>query len=177
MSMATSPNWAWTTPSHHRQQLQRTGNPSVGARVTPTNAHFTGGSFVDSTITVTLPANVPRRPESADLLRRQLDGQRHRQYCLPQLGGGYSHRCRSVGQSQPHRHVLPLFPYVRNSTSADSSILIANATAVSIYLDILQWRLRQNPQLAAKIDPHERSPRASPSAARTLLWLPSSTTG
>ena len=46
-----------------------------------------------------------------------------------------------------------LFPYARNSTSADSSILIANATAVSIYLDILQTGGAQNPQLAAKIDP------------------------
>ena len=32
-----------------------TGNPSVTARVTPTNARFTGGVFVDWTITVALP--------------------------------------------------------------------------------------------------------------------------
>ena len=46
-----------------------------------------------------------------------------------------------------------LFPYARNSTSTDSSILIANATAVSIYLDILEAACDKNPALAAKIDP------------------------
>src|SRR6185295_15689829 len=46
-----------------------------------------------------------------------------------------------------------LLPYTRNSTAGDSSILIANATAVSIYLDILEMAVAQNAQLKARIDP------------------------
>jgi hypothetical protein len=42
---------------------------------------------------------------------------------------------------------------VRNSTSADSSILVANATGVSVTLDILQAAVAANPQLRARLDP------------------------
>jgi chitodextrinase len=130
-----------------------TGPATVTARVTPTNANFAGGAPVNITITVTLPTSVP-------------DGQK----AVLAFGGGYTaqgianvgfpnwagdSRSDNGAWGNPNRGGVfyTLFPYVRNSTSADSSILIANATAVSVYLDALELAVAQNPTLAAKLDP------------------------
>jgi hypothetical protein len=130
------------------------GNPSVSARVTPTNVNFAGGVFLDLTISLSLPASVP-------------DGQK----APISFGGGNwtangiattgfpnwagDNRTDAGAWGNPNRNgaFYRLFPYVRNSVSQDSSILIANATAVSVYLDILEMAVAQNPQLNARIDP------------------------
>jgi chitodextrinase len=129
------------------------GNAVVTAQVVPTNANFAGGVPVNVTVSVTLPAAVP-------------DGQK----AAVAFGGGYTangianvgfpswafdNRTDNGAWGNPNRTgtFYTLFPYARNSTSADSSILIANATAVSVYLDALALAVAQNPALDAKIDP------------------------
>lgn len=130
-----------------------TGNATVTAQVVPTNARFSGGVPVTITIAVTMPTNVP-------------DGEK----AVVAFGGGYTAngianvafpnwafdiRSDAGAWGNPNRTgtFYTLFPYVRNSTAADSSILIANATAVSVYLDALALAVDQNPALDAKIDP------------------------
>jgi len=130
-----------------------TGNPVVTAQVVPTNANFSGGVPVNINVTVTLPTAVP-------------GGQK----AVVAFGGGYTlngianigfpnwagdNRSDAGAWGNPNRGgtFYTLFPYVRNSTSADSSILIANATAVSVYLDALEAAVAQNAALAARIDP------------------------
>lgn len=130
-----------------------TGNATVTAQVVPTNARFSGGVPVNVTITVTMPTNVP-------------EGQK----AVVAFGGGYTangianvafpnwasdNRTDAGAWGNPNRTgtFYTLFPYQRNSTAHDSSILIANATAVSVYLDALELAVAQNPALAAKIDP------------------------
>lgn len=129
------------------------GNATVTAQVVPTNANYSGGAPVNITISITMPANVPAG-ERAPVA----------------FGGGYTAngianigfpswafdiRSDSGAWGNPNRigTFYTLFPYQRNSTSADSSILIANATAVSVYLDALELAVAQNSALAAKIDP------------------------
>ena len=130
-----------------------TGNATVTARVVPTNANYAGGVPATITIPVTLPASVPNGKKAA-----------------VSFGGGYTAngianipypswafdiRSDAGAWGNPNRigTFYTVFPYARNSTSADSSILIANATAVSVYLDALELAVAQNPALAARIDP------------------------
>lgn len=130
-----------------------TGNPSVSAQVVPTNVNYSGGVPVNVTINITLPASVP-------------GGQK----AVVAFGGGYTangianiafpnwafdNRTDNGAWGNPNRTgtFYTLFPYVRNSTAHDSSILIANATAVSVYLDILEMAVAQNSALDARIDP------------------------
>jgi chitodextrinase len=130
-----------------------TGNATVNAQVVPTNANYAGGAPVNITISVTMPTGVPA-------------GER----AVVAFGGGYTangianvafpnwafdNRTDAGAWGNPNRTgtFYTLFPYARNSTSADSSILIANATAVSVYLDALELAVAQNSALAAKIDP------------------------
>lgn len=129
------------------------GNATVTAQVVPTNVNFTGGVPVNITITVVMPASVP-------------GGQK----AVVAFGGGYTangianiafpnwafdNRTDTGAWGNPNRTgtFYTLFPYARNSTSADSSILIANATAVSVYLDALELAVAANPALDARIDP------------------------
>jgi Glucuronyl esterase, fungi len=129
------------------------GNPTISARITPTNVRFVGGAPLDTTLAITLPANVP-------------DGQK----APVSLGGNWTangiattvfpnwaadNRTDAGAWGNPNRNGVfyTLFPYARNSVAADSSILIANATGVSVSLDILQMAAAQNRQLNAKIDP------------------------
>ncbi len=128
------------------------GNAVVSARVTPTNRHFAGGAPLDMTVAVTLP-------DSASGQRAPLS-----------LGGNWTAngiasvpfptwqndiRSDAGAWGSPNRagNFYKLFPYARNNTQADSSILIANATAVSITLDVLQMAVDANPQLRTRLDP------------------------
>ncbi len=130
-----------------------TGNPSVGARVTPTNVRFTGGVYQDVSISVALPSNVPESPKAPIAFGGNWTANSIANVAFPNWA--WDARTDAGAWGNPNRAGVfyKLFPYARNSASADSSILIANATAVSIYLDILQMASAQNPLLAAKIDP------------------------
>jgi hypothetical protein len=129
------------------------GNPSVGARVTPTNVKFTDGVSQDVSISVTLPSNAPEGQKAPISFGGNWTAQGIANVAFPNWA--WDSRTDAGAWGNPNRAGVfyKLFPYARNSTSADSSILIANATAVSIYLDILQMAASQNPRLAAKIDP------------------------
>jgi hypothetical protein len=130
-----------------------TGNPTVSARVTPTNVRFTGGVPQDGTISVTLPSNVPAGQKSPISFGGDWTATGIANIAFPNWA--FDNRTDAGAWGNPNRSgfFYTLFPYARNSATADSSILIANATAVSIYLDILQAAVAQNPKLDAKIDP------------------------
>jgi len=129
------------------------GNPSVSARVTPTNVRYSGGVPLDWTINVTLPANVPEGQKAPISLGGNWTANGIASIAFPNWAG--DSRTDNGAWGNPNRNgtFYTLFPYARNSTLADSSILIANATAVSIYLDILEAAVAQNPLLGARIDP------------------------
>ena len=130
-----------------------TGTPVVTARVTPTNARFAGGVAEDITITVTLPATTPGGQPAPVSLGGNWTANGIASVRFPNWAG--DDRTDAGAWGTPNRNGIfyRLFPYVRNSTAADSSILIANATAVSVYLDALELAVAQNPHLKAKIDP------------------------
>jgi hypothetical protein len=130
-----------------------TGNPSIVARVMPTNSLFTGGVYQDVSISVTLPSNVPEGQRAPISFGGSWTANGIANVAFPNWA--WDSRTDAGAWGNPNRAGMfyKLFPYARNSASADSSILIANATAVSIYLDILQAAASQNPQLAARIDP------------------------
>ena len=130
-----------------------TGNPTVSARVTPTNVRFADGVPQDGTISVTLPSNVPAGQKAPISFGGNWTPNGIANIAFPNWA--FDNRTDTGAWGNPNRSgfFYTLFPYARNSTSADSSILIANATAVSIYLDILQAAVAQNPNLDAKIDP------------------------
>jgi len=129
------------------------GNPSVGARVTPTNFNYAGGVYQDVSISVTLPSNLPEGQKAPISFGGNWTANGIANVPFPNWA--WDLRTDAGAWGNPNRAGIfyKLFPYARNSTSADSSILIANATAVSTYLDILQMAVAQNLQLAAKIDP------------------------
>jgi hypothetical protein len=129
------------------------GNPGVSARVTPTNAHFSDGVYQDVSLSVTLPANMPEGQKAPISFGGSWTANGIANVAFPNWA--WDSRTDAGAWGSPNRAGIfyKLFPYTRNSTSADSSILIANATAVSVYLDILQMAVAQNPQLAARIDP------------------------
>ncbi len=129
------------------------GNPSVVARVTPTNLRFAGGVGQDVTVSVTLPAEAPGLRAAPVSFGGRWTANGIANVAFPNWA--WDNRTDAGAWGGPNRAGVfyKLFPYVRNSTSADSSILIANATAVSVYLDILEAAVAQNPRLAARIDP------------------------
>ncbi len=129
------------------------GNPSVSARVTPTNAHFAGGVSQDVSISVTLPSNVPEGKKAPISFGGNWTANGIANVAFPNWAWDVRTDAGAWGNPNRAGVFYKLFPYARNTTSADSSILIANATAVSVYLDILQMAVAQNPQLAARIDP------------------------
>ncbi|HEY4328621.1 MAG TPA: hypothetical protein VGN88_02705, partial [Phycisphaerae bacterium] len=130
-----------------------TGNPSVTARVTPTNVNFAGGTPQDGTVNVMLPANLPEGQKAPISFGGNWTANGIANVGFPNWAGDNRTDAGAWGNPNRSGPYYTMFPYTRNSTSADSSILIANATAVSIYLDILQAAVAQNPALAAKIDP------------------------
>ncbi len=130
-----------------------TGNATVTAQVVPTNANFNGGAPVNITIAVTMPASVPGGGKAAVAFGGGYTANGIANVAFPNWGS--DNRTDTGAWGNPNRTgtFYTLFPYSRNSTSADSSILIANATAVSVYLDALEAAVAQNSALAAKIDP------------------------
>lgn len=130
-----------------------TGNPTVTAQVVPTNANFSGGVPVTISIPITLPASVPGGAKAAVGFSTAFTANGIANVTFPTWGS--DNRTDTGAWGNPNRTgtFYTLFPYVRNSTSADSSILIANATAVSVFLDTLQAAVAQNPALDARIDP------------------------
>jgi hypothetical protein len=130
-----------------------TGNPSVGARITPTNVNFAGGVYVEQGVSVTLPPNIPEGQKAPISFGGNWTANGIASVAFPNWAWDIRTDVGAWGNPNRTGIYYKLFPYARNSTAADSSILIANATAVSIYLDILQTAVAQNPLLAAKIDP------------------------
>jgi hypothetical protein len=129
------------------------GNPSVGARVTPINAHFAGGVYQDVSISLALPSNVPEGQKAPVSFGGSWTANGIANVAFPNWAWDIRTDAGAWGNPNRAGVFYKLFPYARNSTSADSSILIANATAVSVYLDILQMAVAENPLLAARIDP------------------------
>jgi hypothetical protein len=129
------------------------GNPSIGAKVTPTNVNFSGGADLDGSISVTLPSNIPEGQKAPISFGGSWTANGVANVAFPNWAGDNRTDAGAWGNPNRTGAFYRLFPYTRNSASADSSILIANATAVSIYLDILQMAAAQNPLLAARIDP------------------------
>lgn len=129
------------------------GNPTVSARVTPTNVHYAGGVHQDVSFSITLPSNVPANRKAPIAFGGSWTAHGIASVAFPNWA--WDSRTDAGAWGNPNRAGIfyRLFPYIRNSTSADSSILIANATAVSIYLDILRMAAAQNPHLASRIDP------------------------
>jgi hypothetical protein len=120
--------------------------------VTPTNVNYSGGTAQNVTVNVTLPtAGLPAGQKAAVAI-----GGGFTTYGIANIGWptwGSDTRTDTYAWGTRTGTFYSLFPYARNSTSADSSVTIAQATAVSVYLDILQMAVAANPALDAKIDP------------------------
>jgi len=129
------------------------GNPSITARITPTNVHYSGGVAVDAMIAIALPTEIPQGQKAPISFGGNWTANGIASVGFPNWAGDNRTDAGAWGNPNRTGTFYRLFPYNRNSTSEDSSILIANATAVSLYLDILQMAAAQNPQLNAKIDP------------------------
>lgn len=130
-----------------------TGNAVVTAQVVPTNANFSGGVPVNITISVAMPPAVPAGHRAAVAFGGGYTANGIANIGFPNWAGDSRTDAGAWGNPNRNGTFYSLFPYVRNSTSADSSILIANATGVSVYLDALELAVAQNPALAAAIDP------------------------
>jgi hypothetical protein len=129
------------------------GNPTISARVSPTNARFTGGVPLDMTVTVTLPAAVPGDRPAPIAFGGNWTANGIASTAFPNWAGDSRSDAGAWGNPNRNGIFYRLFPYVRNSAVADSSILIANATGVSVTLDILQMAVAGNAQLRARLDP------------------------
>jgi hypothetical protein len=128
------------------------GNASVSARVTPTNRRYVGGMPQDVTVAVGLPAQVPGQPAPVSLGGNFMSNG-IASVSFPNWAGDVRNDAGAWGNPNRAGTFYRLFPYERNSTLADSSILIANATAVSVTLDILEMAVAANPALRARLDP------------------------
>jgi hypothetical protein len=130
------------------------GNAQVIARVVPTNARWTGGQPVNITINVALPTAVPGGGKAAiSFGAATYTANGFANIGLPNWA--FDSRTDAGAWGNPNRSgtFYTLFPYQRNSTAHDSSILIANTTGFSAILDALHLAVDQNPALDAKIDP------------------------
>lgn len=130
-----------------------TGNAVVTAQVVPTNTNYSGGVPTTITISVTMPTSVPGNKKAAIAFSGGYTANGIANVAFPTWGFDIRSDAGAWGNSNRFGTFYSLFPYARNSTSADSSILIANATAVSVYLDALELAVAQNPALDAKLDP------------------------
>ncbi len=130
-----------------------TGNPTVTAQIVPTNVNFAGGVPVNITINVALPASVPNGEKAAVAFGGGYTANGIANIAYPSWAFDIRSDAGAWGNPNRFGTFYTLFPYARNSTSADSSILIANATAVSVYLDALELAVAANSSLDAKIDP------------------------
>lgn len=129
------------------------GNPRVSARVTPTNRHYKGGEPLDVTINITLPESVPGGIAAPVAFGGSFAAFGLASVAFPNWAGDSRSDAGAWGNPNRNGSFYRLFPYTRNSTSGDASILVANATAVSIELDILQLAVAENAALRAKLDP------------------------
>ena len=135
-----------------------TGNPSVTALVTPTNANFNGGVASNLTVTVTLPtAGLPAGQKAVIGFSTAMTANGIANVNLPTTWGGDNRSDTGAwGNATTGNRsgtFYTFFPYARNSTTADVSYEMATATGVSIILDILQAAVAGNSNLDAKIDP------------------------
>ncbi len=131
-----------------------TGKPTVTARVTPTNVNFSGGVAQDVTVTITLPtAGLPEGMKAPVSFSGGYTANGIADITYPSWATDNRTDAGAWGNPNRSGTFYKIFPYSRNSTSADVSIEMANATAVSIYLDILQMAVAENVQLDARIDP------------------------
>jgi chitodextrinase len=130
-----------------------TGNATVTAQIVPTNVNFAGGTPVNISIAVTMPAAVPGGQKAAVAFGGGYTANGIANIAYPSWAFDIRSDAGAWGSPNRFGTFYTLFPYARNSTSADSSILIANATAVSVYLDALELAVAANDALDAKIDP------------------------
>jgi hypothetical protein len=129
------------------------GNPVVNATVTPTNRRFTGGVPLEMAVTITLPATVPEGRAAPISFGGNFTANGMASVAFPNWAGDSRTDAGAWGNPNRNGTFYRLFPYVRNSAHADSSILIANATGVSVTLDILQLAVATNPALKSRVDP------------------------
>jgi hypothetical protein len=129
------------------------GNPVVSARVIPTNRRYQDGAPLDLTVNVTLPGAVPSGQRAPVAFGGNFTANGIASVPFPNWAGDARNDAGAWGSPNRSGIFYRLFPYERNSTQADSSILIANATAVSVMLDILEMAVAANPALRARIDP------------------------
>lgn len=130
-----------------------TGNPRVTAQVTPTNARFRNGVARDIAIELTLPSEAAAGRRAPIAFGGDFTAVGLASVRFPAWARDVRTDAGAWGEPNRSGIFYELFPYERNSTTADSSILIANATAVSVYLDVLEAAVAQNAALAAVIDP------------------------
>ncbi|NBD27369.1 glucuronyl esterase domain-containing protein [Paenibacillus glycinis] len=133
-----------------------TGNAAVTAKVTPTNVNFTGGIEQNVTINITMQtAGVPDGQAAPISFAGSWTANGIANIAFPNWAAD---GMRSDNGAWPALNragtFYNLFPYSRNSATGDVSIEMANATAVSAYLDILELAVADNQALAAKIDPN-----------------------
>jgi hypothetical protein len=98
--------------------------------VTPTNVRFAGGVPIDVTIAVTLPATVPEGRSAPIAFGGNYTAYGLASVAFPNWAGDSRTDAGAWGSPNRTGTFYRLFPYARNSASADASILIANATAV-----------------------------------------------
>ncbi|WP_171681690.1 glucuronyl esterase domain-containing protein [Paenibacillus planticolens] len=131
-----------------------TGNATVTAKVTPTNVNFTGGTEQNVTISITMPtAGVPEGQAAPISFAGSWTANGIANISFPNWAADGVRTDLAWGNPNRSGTFYNLFPYSRNNTTADVSVIMANATAVSAYLDILELAVANNPALAAKIDP------------------------
>jgi hypothetical protein len=130
------------------------GNATVSAKVTPTNVNFTGGTEQNVNISITMPiAGVPEGQAAPISFAGSWTANGIANISFPNWAADGVRNDLAWGNPNRNGIFYSLFPYSRNSTTADVSVIMANATAVSAYLDILEQAVASNPALAAKIDP------------------------
>ncbi len=131
-----------------------TGRPSITTTVTPTNVRFKGGTAQSITFRLTMPtAGVPAGQKAPIAFGGSWTASGVANITYPSWASDSRSDNGAWGTPNRSGTFYNLFPYTRNSTVADSSIEIANATAVSVYLDILELAVVDNAILGAAIDP------------------------
>lgn len=128
---------------------------TVAAKVKPTNVNFTGGVEQTVNITITMATyGVPIGQAAPISFAGSWTANGIANIAFPNWAAD-GMRSDTAAWGNPNRTGIfyNLFPYSRNSATADVSMEMANATAVSAYLDILEKAVASNTTLAAKIDP------------------------
>lgn len=133
-----------------------TGTAVVTAEIIPTNVNYAGGVAQNVTVSVSMPTTgVPEGYRAPISFGGSWTANGIANISFPNWAGDSRSDTGAWGNPNRSGTFYTIFPYSRNSTSADSSILIANATAVSVYLDILELAVAENPYLDTRIDPQQ----------------------